>query len=152
MFANDKDFEELMLIAREFLQAVSDEMDPYTKEKGIIQQEGKKTILLTPAHIQYARYGRGPGKKPPFESIFKWVKEEGIKFQGTDERGTAFAIQASIGKKGTKYYTPNAPSFIEESINAHLQEYQIKLGQKLTVIINDEVNDIYKQIDLSGIL
>jgi hypothetical protein len=151
MSAN-KDFSELMAIAREFLQAVSDEMDPYTKEKGEIKQEGTKTILLTPAHIQYARYGRGPGKNPPFEDIFRWVKEEGIKFQGTDERGTAFAIQKLIGKNGTKYYTPNAPSFIEESINKHLQEYQIELGQKLTVMINDEVNNIYKQIDLSGIL
>lgn len=148
----DKDFSEVMAIAMEFLQAVSSEMDPYTKDKGIIKQEGNKAILLTPSHIQYARYGRGPGKNPPFESIFQWVKEEGIKFQGTDERGTAFAIQSSIGKKGTKNYTPNAPSFIEESIKKHLQEYTIQMGQKLTVLLNDEVNEIYKQIDLSNIM
>lgn len=151
MSAN-KDFKELMEIAIEFLKAVTGELDLYTKTKGEVFEEGYKAVLLTPSHIQYARYGRGPGKKPPFESIFKWVKEEGIKFQGTDERGTAFAIQNSIGIHGTKNWVPNAPSFLEESISKHMDEYQILLGQKLLVIINDEVNSIYKQLDYKNIM
>jgi len=147
-----KDFQELMNIAMEFLRAVSGEMDPYTKTKGVVEQEGNKAYLLTPSHIQYARYGRGPGKNPPFKDIFDWVKAEGIKFGNLNEEGTASAIQFSIGHKGTKNWVPNAPSFLDESIQKHMQEYQIELGQKLLVIINDEVNSIYKQIDLSKIL
>jgi hypothetical protein len=54
------DFNELVEIAKEFLQAVSKEMDPYSKEKGEVKVEGTKVILLTPSHIQYAKYGRGP--------------------------------------------------------------------------------------------
>jgi hypothetical protein len=152
MSVKTREFKELMLIAKEFLKAVTGELDPWTKEKGEIKEDGYKAILLTPSHIQFARYGRGPGKKPPFEDILKWVKEEGIKFQGQTETGTAFAIQNSIGLNGTKNWVPNAPSFLDEAIEKHFKEYQIKLGQKLTVIINDEVNSIYKKIDMSKIM
>lgn len=151
MFAKDS-YQELVEIAKEFLQAVSSEMDPYSKVKGEVQVEGTKVVLLTPSHIQYAKYGRGPGKNPPFEDIYNWVKSEGIKFDDTTLEGTAYAIQNSIGKRGTKNWEPNAPSFLEQSINKHLQEYQVLLGQKLIVSINDEVNKIYKKIDLSNII
>lgn len=151
MSAN-KDFSELMEIATEFLRAVTSELDPYTKVKGVIKVEGSKAILLTPSHIQYAKYGRGPGKKPPLDPILEWVKSEGIKFEKLNEVGTAFAIQASIGLKGTKNFVPNAPSFLDESISKYFKEYQLQLGRKLIVQINDEVNSIYKQIDLSNIV
>ena len=146
------EFKELVEIAREFLEAVSKEMDSHSKVKGIIKEEGSKVILLTPSHIQYAKYGRGPGKKPPFQDIFEWVKSEGIKFQDATPEGTAWAIQTSIGKHGTKNWVPNAPSFLEESINKHFEEYNVLMGNKLAVIINDEVNKIYKQIDLTNIM
>jgi len=148
----DKEFRELMEISKEFLGAVTGELDPWTKTKGEIGDEGTKVYLLTPSHIQYARYGRGPGKNPPFKDIFDWVKAEGIKFGNLDEKGTATAIQFSIGHKGTSNWVPNAPSFLEESILKHMEEYQIELGRKLIVIINDEVNNIYKQLDLSKIM
>lgn len=148
----EKDFRELMGIATEFLKAVTGELDPFTKTKGVIKEEGYKAILLTPSHIQFARYGRGPGKRPPLDNILEWVKSEGIKFEKLDDRGTAFAIQTSIGLRGTKNFVPNAPSFLDESISKYFKEYQIKLGQKLLVQINDEVNSIYKQINLSNIL
>lgn len=151
MFA-DKDYQELLLIAKEFLKAVSSEMDPYSKTKGEVIVEEDRVILLTPSHIQYARYGRGPGKKPPFQEILDWVKTEKIKFDNSTEEGTAWAIQNSIGKNGTKNWVPNAPSFLEESIKKHLKEYQVELGNKLTILIQDEVNSIYKQIDFKDIM
>jgi hypothetical protein len=145
------DFNELVEIAKEFLQAVSKEMDPYSKEKGEVKVEGTKVILLTPSHIQYAKYGRGPGKRPPFQDIYDWVKAEGIQFQDLSTEGTAWAIQTSIGKNGTKNWVPNAPNFLEESINKHFEEYQVLMSQKLIVLINDEVNNIYKKIDLTNV-
>lgn len=151
MFAN-KDYQELLLIAKEFLKAVSSEMDPYSKIKGEVIVEEDRVILLTPSHIQYAKYGRGPGKKPPFQEILDWVKTEKIKFDNSTEEGTAWAIQNSIGKNGTKNWVPNAPSFLEESIEKHLREYQVELGSKLTILIQDEVNSIYKQIDFRDIM
>ena len=151
MFA-EKEFKELLLIAEEFLRAVSSEMDPYSKTKGEVVVEEDKVILLTPSHIQYARYGRGPGKKPPFQEILDWVKTEKIKFENSTEEGTAWAIQNSIGRNGTKNWVPNAPSFLEDSIEKHLKEYQVELGNKLTILIQDEVNSIYKQIDFKNIL
>lgn len=149
---SEKGFKELMEISKEFLEAVTGELDPWTKTKGEIGDEGTKVYLLTPSHIQYARYGRGPGKNPPFQDIFDWVKTEGIKFGKLDEKGTATAIQFSIGHKGTSNWVPNAPSFLEESILKHMEEYQVELGRKLIVTINDEVNNIYKQMDLSKIM
>lgn len=151
MFA-DKDYQELLLIAKEFLKSVSSEMDPYSKIKGEVIVEEDRVILLTPSHIQYAKYGRGPGKKPPFQEILDWVKTEKIKFDNSTEEGTAWAIQNSIGKNGTKNWVPNAPSFLEESIEKHLKEYQVELGSKLTILIQDEVNSIYKQIDFRDIM
>lgn len=150
MSANS-DFNDLLEIAKEFLQAVTEELDPYTKEKGIVEMEEARVILLTPSHIQFARYGRGPGKKPPFDNILKWVKEEGIKFENSTERGTAFAIQASIGLYGTKNWVPNAPNALEVAIKDHLQEYSESLGKKLLVRINDDVNKIYKQFNFKDI-
>lgn len=147
-----RDFKELMEISLEFLKAVTGELDPYTRTKGEVYQDGYKAVLLTPSHIQYARYGRGPGKRPPLDDILQWVKEQGIKFEKLSEVGTAFAIQNSIGKHGTKNWVPNAPSFLEEAIDKHMDEYQILLGQKLIVIINDEVNSIYKQMNYKNIM
>lgn len=150
MSANS-DFDDLLAIAKEFLQAVTKELDPYTKEKGVVEVEKARVILLTPSHIQFARYGRGPGKKPPFDNILKWVQEEGIKFENSTERGTAFAIQANIGLNGTKNWVPNAPNALEVAIKNHLQEYSESLGKKLLVRINDDVSQIYKQFNFKDI-
>lgn len=147
----NKDFEDLLLIAVEFLKAVTGELDPYTKEKGIVELTPMGATLLTPSHIQFARYGRGPGKKPPFENILKWVQEEGIKFDSTDERGTAFAIQALIGKKGTKNWAPNAPSALEEAIKSNMDDFSKELGRKFLITVNDKVSNIYKDINFKDI-
>lgn len=148
----DEDYKELMAIAGEFLEAVTGDLDPYTKVKGVVEVGETRAILLTPSHIQFARYGRGPGKKPPLDNILKWIREEGIKFEELSERGTAFAIQASIGKNGTSNWVPNAPNALEEAIKNHYQDYMDKLGKAVTIKTNDQVNDIYKKMNFRYII
>ncbi len=119
-------------IARDFLTAVKNETDPYTTAKGVIKVRNyRKVDLMTPSHLQFAKYWRGPGKRPPLDSILQWVGEKGIIFEGTDERGTAFAIQKSIGEKGTKNYVPNAPNALEEALKNHSKEYFSKLSKDI---------------------
>lgn len=132
-------------IAKEFLLLVSGELDQFTSQKGVVEIESETRVtLFTPAHIQYAKYGRGPGKKPPLDNILKYVESEGIIFDDTDERGTAFAIQASIGKKGTKNWVPNAPNALEEAIQAQLEKYNKALAKLFLVKVDGEVQEIYK--------
>lgn len=64
-------------------------------------------------YLQWLDQGRKPGKMPPVDSIFKWVKKKGLKprQQGLSkskrslqqrQMGLAFAIAKSIEKKGIK--------------------------------------------------
>lgn len=139
--------EDFMLLAKEFLQMVSKELDPHTSTKGEIKVEGLfKVSLFTPSHIQFAKYGRGPGKKPPLDPILEWVKGKGIIFDNTDAKGTAFAIQASIGKNGTLGWVPNAPNVMEEAIDKHFDEYFTKLGVATGLTISQQVEETWKDI------
>ena len=138
----DEGFREL---ARQFLQAVSGRLDSYTNEDGIIKVKGDSVSLFTPNHIQYAMYGRAPGKKPPLDPILKWVKMKGIVFDKTDAKGTAFAIQASIGKNGTKNYKPNAPNALQEALNEEIKAYSKTLGDMITIQIDGQVQEILKE-------
>src|SRR5690554_1654545 len=71
----------LIDVAREFLMAVKHELDPSTTRKGEVIQSGQfEFTLLTPSHIQFAKYGRGPGRMPPVDPLLKWVKGKGIQF------------------------------------------------------------------------
>lgn len=145
----DKDFDkDLLEIAKNFLSLVTGELDKYTETKGVIEVQKNSVILFTPSHIQFARYGRAPGKKPPFDSILAWVKKENIKFDTTDERGTAFAIQASIGKNGTKNYKPNAPNFLEEELKKGFGEMSVEMAAFLNVSFDKYVNDAIGTIKL----
>lgn len=139
----DKDF---ITLAKEFLTKVTFELDEVTSVKGIIEENGSNEVnLYTPSYIQFAKYGRAAGKKPPLDPILNWVKSKGILFDGTTERGTAFAIQSLIGKRGTKNYVPNAPNFLEEVIKKNYEDYNKLLANSLSVSIDYEVNDIYKK-------
>ncbi len=140
--------EDLLEVAKNFLSLVTGELDKYTKEKGVIEVQKNSVILFTPSHIQYARYGRGPGKKPPFENILKYVQEENIKFENTDERGTAFAIQASIGKNGTKNYKPNAPNFLEEELKKGFEVMSKEMAGVLEVSFTKSVIDIMSNVKI----
>ena len=142
----NKELKGLLLLAKEFLILTTTELDKYTTEKGEIRVENDQITLFTPAHIQFARYGRGPGKRPPFAEILEFVKKNNIKFEGTDQKGTAFAIQASIGKNGTIGYTRNAPNFLEETLSKNFVEYQDKLSGALKIIIEEQVKNITKVV------
>lgn len=138
----EKSFRE---VAREFLQAVSGELDPFTSNKGKVVVKGDKITLETPSHIQYAKYGRGPGKNPPLDPILSWVKREGIIFDNLDEEGTARAIQFSVGKKGTKNYKANAPNALAEAINLHIKEYNKEFSKKIGIAIKRDLDRIYTE-------
>ena len=110
-------------IAKEFLMAVKGELDPHTTQKGIVKVRNFFTVeLLTPSHIQFAKYGRGPGKPPPIGAIEEWLKRKGT-VQGGDIKGAAFAIAKSIGKNGTQNYVANAPNALEEALARHMEEF-----------------------------
>lgn len=133
-------------IARDFLLLVSSHLDPSTSQKGYVKIDSPTRVtLFTPSHIQFAKYGRGPGKKPPLDNILDFVQREGIIFEGTDQRGTAFAIQASIGLNGTKNYVPNAPNAIEEAIRKSLEKYNKELAKFFAIETQKQVNEIYKK-------
>lgn len=146
-----EDLRELLLIAKDFFKLVNGDLDKYTDEKGIIKVEESRVILFTASHIQFAKYGRGPGKKPPFDSILEFVKKENIKFEGTDERGTAFAIQASIGKNGTKNFVRNAPNALEEALNKNLEDMNDKMSKYLKVSYQREFDGVFKNLDLGKV-
>ena len=132
---------DLTFIAREFLKMVGKSLDQHTSEKNFVEMDATSVTLFTPSHIQYSYAGRGPGKKPPLDPILKWVKREGIIFSGTDERGTAFAIQNSISKKGTKNWQPNAPNVIDEAIKDEISKYSQALASMFVIQVNDEVKE-----------
>lgn len=139
--------DEFKQIATEFLQMVSDELDQYTTEDGKIEIESStRVVLLTPAHIQFARYGRAPGKQPPISSILDFVKKKGIIFDGTDQEGTAWAIAKSIAKNGTKNYVSNAPNALNEAIQNNVDAYNKKLADHMAVEANEELQAIYKNV------
>lgn len=136
-----------MAIAKEFLLAVTRELDPYTSHKGqIIVTNDYEVVLLTPAHIQFARYGRGPGKKPPLDPILEWVKSEGISFGELSDMGTAFAIQASIGINGTNNWVPNAPNALEEAVKNNFDKFNKELNSAMVVEVRNQFEEEYKKI------
>lgn len=114
-------------VAREYIKLVTGELQPFVSEKiTVLIDSDNKISFFTPAHIQFAKYGRGPGKQPPLNNIIDFVKKKGIVTDEKEIRGTAFAIAKSIGEKGTSNWKPNAPNAIEEAL-AKYQEKYVKL-------------------------
>ena len=138
-------------IATEFLMAVKGELDPYTTEKNQVKVKNFFTVeLLTPAHVQFARYGRGPGKRPPLDPIIKWVQQKKIGPQ-ENTKGTAFAIANSISKNGTSNYVKGAPNFLEESIRKHMDVYLDKLSEGYIKTQNEKHMQQMKQLFEDGL-
>jgi len=134
-------------VARTFLEAVRDDLNVFTKTKQeIVKTSDISYSLLTPDHIQWAYAGRGPGKKPPLEEMLELVRSKNILFDGMDERGTAFAIQASIGAKGTKNYKPGAPNIMETTVEKYQKKYEEDLGKSVLIDINDKVKAEFDKI------
>ena len=66
------------------------------------EQTGHLEWTIRP-HVQYAEYvfqGRAPGRFPPFQPIFDWVRVKGI--GGDNPEGAAWAIRRKIGLQGTQ--------------------------------------------------
>lgn len=141
--------EEFIMIATAFLEAVTAELDPHTSDKGIIvtNDAGQTVSLFTPGHIQFAKYGRAPGKQPPVEEILEWITTSGkIKYDSyKDAEGTAWAIAKSIAKKGTKNYVPGAPNAMEEAINLNLKKYYDELNQRVVKLSSETLGEFYKR-------
>ena len=135
-------------IAKEFLMAVKGELDPHTTQKGIVKVRNFFTVeLLTPAHIQYAKYGRGPGKLPPISEIEEWVKSKGI-VSASEAKGTAFAIAKSISKNGTKNYVKGAPNALEAALAAHMESFVAKQNEYHLNKTNDKhVDEMTKVVE-----
>jgi len=134
-------------IAREFLEAVSTDLTGYTTQRPEVKIDSfKQATLLTPEHIQFAKYGRGPGKQPPINQILKFVSDKGIIFENTDQEGTAWAIARSIAKKGTANWVPNAPNAIEEAVNNHILDYYKKINNFVIETYDPDIQDIYEKL------
>ena len=65
--------------------------------------------LIGVPYINFALFGRKPGRKPPWTEIFKWLKIRGIRagnifgqFTRRTDKQLAHAIATDIGKYGTK--------------------------------------------------
>ena len=129
-------------IAKAFLNSVKSSTDTYTSIKGeILQNSVSSFSLLTPDHIQWAYAGRAAGKAPPLAEILRFVNDKNILFDGLDERGTAFAIQQSIKRKGTKNHKPNAGDIMEETVSKYQNKYESDLGSHMLIDINNRMKD-----------
>lgn len=134
--------EEFIKLAKEFLTAVKNDLDPFTTDKAVIQEEEYAVNLLTPSHVHFAKYGRPPGKQPPLDPIIEWLSKKGIITDPKEAKGAAFAIARSIGKNGTLNYVPGAPNALEESLDKFYKEYMSGLTEAVTVYINRQVADM----------
>lgn len=139
---DNKDF---LKIAEEFLKLVKGDLQPYTKEQIIIKKEGKNSVsMFAPSHIQFAKYGRGPGTPPPVDPILKWIQRKGIVTDQKEQLGTAFAISKSIGNNGTANYKPSAPDAILEAIDNHNDTFINKMAEKLSDKAREQIEDAIK--------
>ena len=133
-------------IAKQFYKAVASELDPHTTQKSKTKVNSYKSVTLeTVKHIQFAKYGRGPGKKPPVNEIVKWLKTKGIVKTDKEALGTAFAIAKSIAENGTKNYKPNAPNAIEEALNKHILLYSKQLNSFVIDTQYTDLNRLYEE-------
>jgi hypothetical protein len=131
--------------ARKFLESCKAEFDEETTKKSEITKDNDYSFTLhTPDHIQFAKYGRGPGKKPPLKNIIEFVKAEDIQFEGTTKEGTAFAIQNSIGKKGTLNWVQGAPDFLTEVIDRHKKDFNEELKSAIVIETTNAYNEEVK--------
>lgn len=139
--------DEFLVIAEAFLKAVSGELDPSTEEKGIIvvDKEGNSVSLFTPSHIQFAKYGRGPGKQPPVDDILKWVSKKGIVSGVKEQLGMAWGIAISISKNGTKNWVPNAPNALQEAIDNNIQKYYDDTNKEVVKIESEKIDKILRE-------
>ena len=128
-------------IAMTFLKAVKSETDTYTSMKAqIIENSSTSFSILTASHLFFAKNGRPAGKNPPLDAMLEFVRSKNILFDGLDERGTAFAIQAIIKKRGTKNYKPNGTDPLTDAVNNHQNKYEEDLGKSMLIEMDDKIS------------
>jgi hypothetical protein len=128
-----------------FLKKVAKESDKHTTEKSKVKVQRNEVVLITPDYLQYAVYGRGPGKNPPLDNMLAFVNKNGIIFDGMDARGTAFAIQASIAKNGTKNWVPGAGNALDEFIDKNIEEYRKELNDEIVRYESKEIDGMLRK-------
>lgn len=133
------ELQELQQIAYDFLSWVKQDLDPYTTRKGKVEKTATGAELQTPAHIHFAKYGRGPGKPPPFQNILDWVQRKNVIFDGLTDEGTAKVIVWKIARKGTNQWKPNAPNALEESLSKGFGLYYDRLSESMSIAIEDDL-------------
>lgn len=132
-------------IAMAFLRAVKNDTDTYTSMKAeIVENSSASFSALTADHLFYAKNGRPAGKNPPLKQMLEFVKSKNILFDGLDSRGTAFAIQAIIKKKGTKNYKSNGTDPLLDAVKKYQNKYEEDLGSHILIDINGKLNDEMK--------
>lgn len=132
-------------IAMAFLRAVKSDTDTYTSMKAeIVENSSTSFSALTADHLFYAKNGRPAGKNPPLKQMLEFVKSKNILFDGLDSRGTAFAMQAIIKKKGTKNYKPNGTDPLLDAVKKYQNKYEEDLGSHMLIDINGKLNDEMK--------
>jgi len=86
---------------------------------------------------------RGPGGMPPPKSIENWIKQKRIAVpQGFTPEEFSWAIAKSIAKKGQRFRKPKP--FIEPAINYVFQQDDEKLQQAAQVIVEAQLDVIFK--------
>lgn len=95
----------------------------------ILIRKDEQLVEYNAGYAYYAEMGRKPGKWPPIQPILDWVHKRGLggtysiktkkragnyDSQIKQDRGIAFVIARSIGKKGTRPHPYLGPAFEKE--------------------------------------
>ena len=100
----------------EFAQSVGDDYIQYLANQNYqiaktittrVEKFDKEYIVYMnlEEYWKYIEYGRKPGKRPPINSILKWIRVKGITPRGgikMSHRSLAYVIARKIGKDGIK--------------------------------------------------
>jgi len=141
-------FEEL---TRDFLTKCKEEFDEVTTRESSIEESDNEMSLLIPDHIQFAKYGRGPGVGPPLENVIDFIEAKNIIFEDQTLEGTAFLIQRSIATKGTSNWVENAPDFIEEVFEKYQKDYlsivNVTIAKDIAKSYKEELKEFWEEED-----
>lgn len=103
--------------------------------------------LFAANYVDYAERGRGPGKVPPVQSIYEWLKfgkpKYGLSYKNDKERRSiAFAIVTNIKKKGS--YKHRKPSKQTNVVNDSIQIISEIVKKEFVTFVTEEELSKYK--------